>query len=30
MIQHIGNKLQVEIDAGGEKVKKKFWSLATS
>lgn len=22
MIQHIGNKLQVEIDAGGEKVKK--------
>ena len=22
MIQHIGNKLQVEIDAGGEKIKK--------
>ena len=22
MIQHIGNKLQVEIDAGGEKIEK--------
>ena len=22
MIQHIGNKLQIEIDSGGEKVKK--------